>query len=109
MTDTAGPRLLGGSALAHEILDAAAAAAQTFPTRVGRAPCLATVLVGDDPASVSYVKMKRTGRQRHGIESRLVALSADLGTAEDDSGSVRAGADEPLLLKLLHLSIAQSE
>lgn len=46
------------------------------------APCLATVLVGEDPASVTYVRMKRNRSRGAGIESRHVALLADTTTAE---------------------------
>ena len=52
------------------------------PTRTGRRPCLAAVLVGDDPPSVTYVKMKQTKCEKAGIESRLVRLPASTSTAE---------------------------
>jgi methylenetetrahydrofolate dehydrogenase (NADP+) / methenyltetrahydrofolate cyclohydrolase len=38
----------------------------------GRPPCLALVRVGDDPASVSYVKKKETASATIGITSRLL-------------------------------------
>ena len=42
-----------------------------------RAPCLAVVLVGDDPASVSYIKGKRRACERVGMASREHKLPAD--------------------------------
>jgi methylenetetrahydrofolate dehydrogenase (NADP+)/methenyltetrahydrofolate cyclohydrolase len=41
----------------------------------GRTPILATILVGDDPASATYVKMKGNACRRVGMESRRVELS----------------------------------
>ena len=70
--------LMSGTALAREIVDAAARRARDLP---GREPCLATVLVGDDPASATYVRMKRKRCAAAGIDSRLVALPASITTA----------------------------
>lgn len=36
----------------------------------GVRPCLATILVGDDPASATYVRMKGNACKRLGIESK---------------------------------------
>ncbi len=38
----------------------------------GRRPCIALVRVGEDPASVSYVKKKQVNAAEIGIESRLI-------------------------------------
>ena len=40
----------------------------------GRTPSLATILVGDDPASATYVKMKGNACQRVGMDSLKVAM-----------------------------------
>ncbi|PRW63840.1 bifunctional methylenetetrahydrofolate dehydrogenase/methenyltetrahydrofolate cyclohydrolase [Actinopolyspora mortivallis] len=48
----------------------------------GRTPGLATVLVGDDPASHSYVRGKHNDCARVGIESIRKELPADIGQAE---------------------------
>ncbi len=45
-------------------------------------PTLATILVGNDPASETYVKMKRNTCARVGIESIAVELSEDTTTEE---------------------------
>jgi len=46
------------------------------------APCLATVLVGDDPASATYVRMKQNRCAKAGIRSRHVALPGTATTAD---------------------------
>jgi methylenetetrahydrofolate dehydrogenase (NADP+)/methenyltetrahydrofolate cyclohydrolase len=47
-----------------------------------RTPILATILVGDDPSSATYVRMKGNACRRVGMDSRLVKLSAS--TTTDD-------------------------
>lgn len=48
----------------------------------GRIPVLATILVGDDPASATYVKMKGNACRRVGMESRKIELPATTTTEE---------------------------
>ncbi|TDQ37446.1 bifunctional 5,10-methylenetetrahydrofolate dehydrogenase/5,10-methenyltetrahydrofolate cyclohydrolase [Aureibacillus halotolerans] len=45
--------------------------------RQGHDTCLATILVGDDPSSATYVKMKGKACEKVGIESKAVVLPAD--------------------------------
>lgn len=71
---------MDGTALARRTVEAASASAADIQRRTGTAPCLATVLVGEDPASVTYVRMKRTRCEKAGIESRHVALPASIST-----------------------------
>jgi methylenetetrahydrofolate dehydrogenase (NADP+)/methenyltetrahydrofolate cyclohydrolase len=73
---------MDGATLAREITDGAAARAATFLEQHGRRPTLAAVIVGEDPASVTYVRMKRNRAEKAGIESRHVALPATTTTAE---------------------------
>lgn len=47
-----------------------------------RPPCLAVVLVGDDPASASYIKGKRRACKRVGMESVEHKLPAETSEAE---------------------------
>ena len=47
----------------------------------GRAPVLATILVGDDPASATYVRMKGNACRRVGMESLRIDLPGDTATA----------------------------
>lgn len=48
----------------------------------GRTPILATILVGADPASATYVKMKGNACRRVGMESLAVTLPAATTTGE---------------------------
>jgi methylenetetrahydrofolate dehydrogenase (NADP+) / methenyltetrahydrofolate cyclohydrolase len=48
----------------------------------GVTPILATILVGDDPSSATYVKMKGNACQRVGMDSRKVILPQTTTTAE---------------------------
>lgn len=48
----------------------------------GIVPCLATVLVGDDPASHTYVRMKAVRSRRTGMDSRRIELAESTTSAE---------------------------
>ena len=48
----------------------------------GKTPILATILVGDDPASATYVKMKGNACRRVGMESLAVELPATTTTEQ---------------------------
>ena len=72
--------LMAGTELAREIGARSAARAAELTAATGTAPCLATVLVGDDPASVTYVRMKENRSRKAGIASRHVALPGDTST-----------------------------
>jgi methylenetetrahydrofolate dehydrogenase (NADP+) / methenyltetrahydrofolate cyclohydrolase len=74
--------LMDGTTLARTIVDATAVRAARFAELAGRQPCLATVLVGDDPASAAYVKMKQNRSRKAGIASRHVTLPETSSTDE---------------------------
>ena len=74
--------IIDGSAVAKRLLAQTAARAASFTEQAGRAPCLATVLVGDDPASETYVKMKQNRSRKNGIASRKVELPQTTSTEE---------------------------
>jgi methylenetetrahydrofolate dehydrogenase (NADP+) / methenyltetrahydrofolate cyclohydrolase len=75
-------QLMDGARVAAAILDDAAARAAAFASRAGRKPCLATVLVGDDPASHTYVRMKANQAQKIGVDSQRFLLPAETTTGE---------------------------
>jgi methylenetetrahydrofolate dehydrogenase (NADP+)/methenyltetrahydrofolate cyclohydrolase len=60
----------------------------------GRIPILATILVGDDPASATYVRMKGNACRRVGMESLAVELPAATTTAELLARIAELNADE---------------
>lgn len=53
-----------------------------FPQKYGRAPKLAVILVGEDPASARYVHNKEITCKRVGIESQTVKLPATASEEE---------------------------
>jgi len=48
----------------------------------GIVPCLATILVGDDPSSATYVRMKGNACKRLGMESIRIDLPESISTEE---------------------------
>ncbi|HEY6624096.1 MAG TPA: bifunctional 5,10-methylenetetrahydrofolate dehydrogenase/5,10-methenyltetrahydrofolate cyclohydrolase [Acidimicrobiales bacterium] len=82
MTAEHQPILMDGTAVARAILMRTAKRAAEFEQRSGRPPCLAAVLVGEDPASITYVKMKQNRCRSAGIDSRVVTLPARSSTGE---------------------------
>lgn len=82
MAQPATARLMDGTTLARTITGRAAAAAERIRHGTGVTPCLATVLVGEDPASVTYVRMKRARCAKAGITSRHLALPSTVTTAD---------------------------
>jgi methylenetetrahydrofolate dehydrogenase (NADP+) / methenyltetrahydrofolate cyclohydrolase len=73
---------IDGRAVANEILRDTADRASRFERSAGRKPCLATVLVGDDPASCTYVRMKTNRCRTTGLDSRAHHLAGDASTAD---------------------------
>ena len=74
--------VVDGLALAQEIRGELARAVERHRAAGRRAPKLAVVLVGDDPASASYIKGKRRACERIGIESSETKLPATAGQAD---------------------------
>ena len=68
-------RIIDGKAIAARVRAETANEVQEFLGRAGRAPGLATVLVGDDPASAVYVG----GKQRACLEVGMVPFDRRLG------------------------------
>lgn len=63
-----------GIGIAKRIMEASTVDATAVAQRLGRQPCLATIIVGNDPSSETYVRMKRNQCHRAGIESRHQAF-----------------------------------
>lgn len=62
-------RIIDGKAFAETLRKSVAAGARAFREKRGRAPGLAVVLVGQDPASQVYVKTKMKNALESGIDS----------------------------------------
>ncbi|MFZ3592492.1 bifunctional 5,10-methylenetetrahydrofolate dehydrogenase/5,10-methenyltetrahydrofolate cyclohydrolase [Streptomyces sp. BH104] len=82
MSATPTAQLMDGTGLARRIIEDTAAKAAEISRLGGTSPCLATVLVGEDPASVTYVRMKQARCAKAGIKSRHIALPATTTTTE---------------------------
>lgn len=91
-------RVLDGQALATQVFDEVAALVAKRVADGKPAPALATILVGDDPASATYVRAKQRNAARVGIRAEdhrlgaattteeLAALVTDLNHDDDVSG-----------------------
>lgn len=75
-------RILDGKALAAQIKDEISEEVAEFIENQGIEPCLAAVLVGEDPASQVYVRNKERACERVGITSQLHRLGSE--TTEDE-------------------------
>ena len=75
-------RILEGKAVAAEIQDEVRERTSQFREATGVVPCLAAVLVGEDPASQVYVRNKQRACERVGIDSQLHRLNADIKQTE---------------------------
>jgi methylenetetrahydrofolate dehydrogenase (NADP+)/methenyltetrahydrofolate cyclohydrolase len=73
--------ILDGNQVANNIKDSLIKRITSLAER-GITPCLATILVGDNPASATYVRMKGNACKRLGIESRRVVLPKDTTTKQ---------------------------
>ncbi|WP_150461821.1 bifunctional 5,10-methylenetetrahydrofolate dehydrogenase/5,10-methenyltetrahydrofolate cyclohydrolase [Nesterenkonia ebinurensis] len=74
--------LMDGNALAAEILGRVADGVTEVVKATGYRPCLATVLVGNDPSSHVYVRMKVNRSRNVGIESRCINLPQETTTGQ---------------------------
>jgi methylenetetrahydrofolate dehydrogenase (NADP+)/methenyltetrahydrofolate cyclohydrolase len=74
--------IIDGKAVAAEVRKRVAADVEALVTETGVRPALATVLVGDDPASHVYVRNKRKSSEEVGITSVHHELPADTSQAE---------------------------
>ncbi len=75
-------KLIDGKAAAVAVRDKVAAGVAQFEPRAGRPPGLATVLVGDDPASAVYIRSKNRVTAETGMASFSHNLSDNTTEAE---------------------------
>ncbi len=74
--------LLDGQALAYDIEKDLKNKIQTITAQTHKSPKLAVILVGKDPASITYVNMKIKACQRVGMDFDLKTLQEDITEAE---------------------------
>ena len=75
-------QLIDGKKISQQRIEAVAQAVKARQEKGLHTPCLAVVLVGDDPASAVYVRNKKLACQKSGIESRSYELPSE--TTQDD-------------------------
>jgi methylenetetrahydrofolate dehydrogenase (NADP+)/methenyltetrahydrofolate cyclohydrolase len=90
----ANPIIMDGKAVAQQTLDRCAARVKQIVDKTGAQPCLATVLVGEDPASVTYVKMKGKRCEAVGMRSLRVEMLASTTTEQLVDKITRLGNDK---------------
>jgi methylenetetrahydrofolate dehydrogenase (NADP+) / methenyltetrahydrofolate cyclohydrolase len=74
--------ILDGKAMAEQIRAEIARQVADFTGRTGVVPCLAAVLVGEDPGSQVYVRNKQKACEQGGLASRLHRLPVTTTTEE---------------------------
>lgn len=74
--------ILDGKALAQKTETELSARVVAIKKATGTTPILATILVGDDPASATYVKMKGNACTRIGMDSLKIELPSHTTTAD---------------------------
>ena len=74
-------QILNGRAIAEEIRREIAAEVVALKAERGIVPCLAAILVGEDPASQIYVSNKEKACAQVGIDSRILRLPGNTVTA----------------------------
>ncbi len=74
--------ILDGKALAKQIESNLSQRVQALIEKTNRTPILATILVGSDPASATYVRMKGNACKRVGMDSIRVEMPSETTTEE---------------------------
>lgn len=69
--------IIYGNEIAAKIKEEIKAKVEDIATQGKRKPCLCVILVGDDPASISYVKGKEKACAQIGFASKMIALPND--------------------------------
>jgi methylenetetrahydrofolate dehydrogenase (NADP+)/methenyltetrahydrofolate cyclohydrolase len=82
MTPINRAKLMDGQALAKRVLAGAKTKVERIRAATGVTPCLATVLVGDDRASLAYTRMKRRRCEEVGMKPVHLELPAGTSTAQ---------------------------
>jgi len=75
-------KILDGKRVAAEMLDKAAKKVAKLKANSGVTPCLATVIVGADPGSATYVKIKQQRFEDIGVPSLGIELRANTTTEQ---------------------------
>jgi methylenetetrahydrofolate dehydrogenase (NADP+) / methenyltetrahydrofolate cyclohydrolase len=86
--------IIDGKAIAAKVRGQVASDVEAFTQRTGKRPGLATILVGEDPASAIYVANKRKAAGEVGIESFHHELPATASSEEVEAVIEQLNEDE---------------
>jgi methylenetetrahydrofolate dehydrogenase (NADP+)/methenyltetrahydrofolate cyclohydrolase len=86
-------QILDGKALAKDIRAQLKSEIELIVPKLGRAPGLAVILVGDDPASATYVGNKEKAAAEIGMVGRVIRMAATATQAEVEEAVDRLNAD----------------
>lgn len=100
--------ILNGKELSLEMREELKMRAGGYASRVGHPPCLAVVLVGEDPASHVYVKNKIKACEAVGIESRELKLPESVTQEELLQHVAELNADDKVNGILVQLPLPKS-
>ena len=75
-------RIIDGKRIAAELREEVRQRVQQLREKAGKAPGLAVILVGDDPASATYVRSKTKACQEAGILSRRLTPPGDVSQSD---------------------------
>lgn len=100
-------QIIDGKAIAAQVRADVAEQVQLFNEQTGRVPGLATVLVGDDPASAVYVGGKQRACAEVGMKPFDVRLPADSSFEAVAGELARLNADEQVSGILLQLPVPE--
>lgn len=86
--------IIDGKALSQSLKEDMKARMAELENKYGRRPCLSVIIVGDNPASRSYVRGKIKAAEFVGMESRLIELPQDVSEGALLSKISELNADE---------------
>ena len=75
-------KILDGKALSKQLEQELISRVEKIKAKSGKTPILATILVGEDPASATYVRMKGNACQRVGMDSQKILLPEETTTEQ---------------------------
>lgn len=88
------PMILDGKALAKSVEQELQTRVQRIRDTTGTVPVLATIIVGSDPASVTYVRMKGNACNRVGIRPLKIEMPEE-STTDDVISQIRKLNEDP--------------
>src|SRR5436190_24173031 len=100
-------RVIDGKAVAARVRAEVADEAEALARRSGKPPGLATILVGDDPASAVYIGGKQKASTEVGIRGFDHRLAADVSEGEVAELIARLNADVDVSGILLQLPVPE--